>query len=341
VPATVNTPPHNNIDWMRLVFATQVLVVHVYFHIQSRDLSFIGHFPGVPAFFFLSGFLIYASYVKSPSFTQYYFNRVLRLMPALIFVTIGGLAVIVVAKGMDDLRANPAFYATWFVSQITLGQAYNPDAFRSVGVGVINGALWTITVEILFYISVPIVEFLERYISHLLYILFSLSFLIYSVGPQWLSYELAGHTLFEYLELTPVVWGWMFIAGILCFKNFDQIYRFVRRFWWAGLAMAVLIAVDADGVFLNTTGNRLGLVYFATYLMFTLYLAFGLPCVRLKADLSYGVYIWHMVIINALIVIGLKSVALSLVLTFAFAAVSWIIIEKPALSLKRYSLLGR
>ena len=145
-------------------------------------------------------------------------------------VLIGALAVIVVAKGMEDLRAKPAFYATWFVSQITPGQAYNPDAFRSVGVGVVNGALWIITVEILFYISVPIIEFLERYISHLLYILFSLSFLIYSVGPQWLSYELAEHTLFEYLELTPVVWGWMFVAGILCFKNFDQNYRFVRRF---------------------------------------------------------------------------------------------------------------
>lgn len=105
--------------------------------------------------------------------------------------------------------------------------------------------------------------------------------------------------------------------------------------------MAVLIAVDVDGVILNTIGNRLGLIYFTTYAMFTLYLAFGLPCVPLKANLSYGVYIWHMVIINALIVIGLKSVALSLVLTFGIAAISWTFIEKPALSLKRNSFLGK
>lgn len=44
-------------------------------------------------------------------------------------------------------------------------------------------------------------------------------------------------------------------------------------------------------------------------------------------------------IINGLIVVGFESFPLALMLTFVFATVSWVIIEKPALRLKRYSLL--
>ena len=60
----------NNLDWLRLVFALQVILIHGLENLKLNSTSLIGsflhHFPGVPAFFFVSGFLIYASFDKNP-----------------------------------------------------------------------------------------------------------------------------------------------------------------------------------------------------------------------------------------------------------------------------------
>ena len=82
-------PRNNNLEWLRLIFAVQVVLVHVAEHLKIAIPSVINHFPGVPAFFFVSGFLIYASYLNAPG-RRYFENRFLRIYPALVFVTLGG-----------------------------------------------------------------------------------------------------------------------------------------------------------------------------------------------------------------------------------------------------------
>src|SRR5262249_23505712 len=63
-------------------------------------------------------------------------------------------------------------------------------------------------------------------------------------------------------------------------------------------------------------------------------------------DLSYGVYIWHMVVINTVLFFHLPDrmnwlpagvQMLVFASTFAAAALSWQLIERPALRLKPYS----
>ena len=59
----------NNLDWLRLGFAFQVILIYGLEDLKLNSLSsigsFVNHFPGVPAFFFVSGFLIYASFDKT------------------------------------------------------------------------------------------------------------------------------------------------------------------------------------------------------------------------------------------------------------------------------------
>ena len=73
----------NNLDWLRLMFALQVILIHGLENLKDNStsaiVSFLHHFPGVPAFFFVSGFLIYASFDKNPSPGSYFKNRFLRL----------------------------------------------------------------------------------------------------------------------------------------------------------------------------------------------------------------------------------------------------------------------
>jgi peptidoglycan/LPS O-acetylase OafA/YrhL len=55
-------------------------------------------------------------------------------------------------------------------------------------------------------------------------------------------------------------------------------------------------------------------------------------------DLSCGVYLWHMPVITALVNLGLqKEIDLLMpvfLITFCLAAISWFLIEKPAMKLK-------
>ena len=58
-------PRTNNLEWLRLLFAVQVAIVHAGEHLGVPMPSIVAHFPEVPAFFFVSGFLIYASYLNA------------------------------------------------------------------------------------------------------------------------------------------------------------------------------------------------------------------------------------------------------------------------------------
>jgi peptidoglycan/LPS O-acetylase OafA/YrhL len=335
----VQFPKLNNLQWLRLVFAWQVASVHAGEHLNSPMPNFIHHFPGVPAFFFVSGFLIYASYLNAPS-RIYYQNRFLRLIPALFVVTLGGFAIALTARGMPDLKENFPQYVTWFLAQISLGQAYNPSLFRDIGVGVINGSLWTITVEVLFYFSVPLIVFLEKKQKRIVIWLVLISFAVYFLGPDLLSRKIYREkSIYDFLKLTPIVWGWMFGFGILCAKHFKAIQRRLHYAPCMVVPLGVMV-VFGEGPIFGSMGNSVGIAYFFCYSSLILWIAFCTPYTRLPFDISYGTYIWHMPIINFMLLKSMTGIIPFIVVTAILGMASWYLIERPALGLKRMTLRG-
>ena len=335
----------NNLDWLRLGFAFQVILIHGLENLKlnstSSISSFVNHFPGVPAFFFVSGFLIYASFDKNPNPSSFFKNRFLRLFPGLVFVTIGGLGVVVYSNLLNgSFDKNVDTYLTWFVAQITLGQAWNPAEFRDVGIGVVNGALWTITVEILFYVSVPLIYWFESKFKHLVIAMFIISFLLYAFGETILKpINLGSKNIFDYLSLTPAVWGWMFLLGTLVYKNLIHVEKYFKYLYVGFPVLISIIYFDLDSsIFFSSGGNSLGLIYFSAFCAIILIFAFHTPFLNLKHDISYGIYIWHMVVINLLIVIGIRSLLVMMLLTILISIVSWLLIERPMLKKKKVSL---
>jgi peptidoglycan/LPS O-acetylase OafA/YrhL len=335
----------NNLDLLRFFFAFQVVLIHLNQELGSDLMGFfadvVKYFPGVPAFFFLSGFLIYASYSRHQNPRQYFTNRFYRLYPGLLFVTLGGLGLAIFGSlKINGYIEESDVYIKWVLAQLSFGQGWNPNEFRMIGNGVINGVLWTITVELIFYCLVPIIIWIEKKIKHFVFYISVFSFAIFcSEDVIFNLFSIGQISFFKYLELTPIVWGWMFGLGILSFKYFSYLGVIFKNGYLLIFPILGLILLDADfDILLKTVGNRLGLIYFLLYSAFILYLGFGTRAFPIKNDLSYSLYIWHMLIINFLILVDLKSVMLALILTFSIAYFSWFYIEKPCLKLKKWSI---
>jgi peptidoglycan/LPS O-acetylase OafA/YrhL len=79
-------------------------------------------------------------------------------------------------------------------------------------------------------------------------------------------------------------------------------------------------------------------------LIFSLAYSFPETAHRLlrRNDISYGTYIYHMPVVNLFVYFGLlhntRYAWAALTLTIVLAAASWVLIEKPAMALKKHPL---
>ncbi|MCP4225584.1 MAG: acyltransferase, partial [Actinomycetia bacterium] len=155
--------PKNNFDLLRLMAAFQVVIGHAV-DFMGVDLpvgleqlyTVIRWFPGVPVFFGISGYLLARSLTRNPDLRNYARNRALRIFPGLWGCIIGTLVLLAAAGLLFDL--SPGRLVAFVVAQLTVGQFWAPFPISDYGLGspnTPNPALWTIRVEIGFYLALP------------------------------------------------------------------------------------------------------------------------------------------------------------------------------------------
>jgi peptidoglycan/LPS O-acetylase OafA/YrhL len=140
-----------------VIVGLKVILSHSCRHFDIQDTLFfdiIRLFPSVPIFFVASGFLVSASYVRSKSLSDYIKSRLLRIYPAL-YVSLGLSLIIMFSLYSPDITLEKFIF--WIFGQLTFMQFYNPDFFRGYGSGVMNGSLWSISVQMQFYLLLPVI----------------------------------------------------------------------------------------------------------------------------------------------------------------------------------------
>ncbi len=209
-----NSFKYNNFDLIRLIAALQVLIVHYsnYFNLSNYFSEFLMYLPGVPIFFFLSGYLITASWdrLKKEKIITYTTNRCLRIFPALVVcVLIGFLSVL--ASGYEFNTGSWAAVPLWLLSQITFLQFYNPSFMDQYGTGIFNGSLWTISIEIQFYIMAPFLVILAQKLKKITICLF----IVFILLNLFNIFENERQTFQEKLfNLSALPWAYMFMTGM-------------------------------------------------------------------------------------------------------------------------------
>ncbi|HEX6828166.1 MAG TPA: acyltransferase [Burkholderiales bacterium] len=332
--ASVHAPRDaNNFDLIRFVLAVVVFLFHAGGLTGRPELAPLSRLISaefaVQAFFVVSGYLIFMSYERSGTLGQYFERRVRRIYPAYAFVVLacaaGGLALTRLPAG--DYLASPGLlrYLGWNLVFLNFLQPTLPGVFEANPLTVVNGALWTLKVEVSFYLSVPVLAWLFRRLPRPACIaaLYLLS-VAFTLGLR----ELAGNAaLLDKLQYQLPGQLTYFLAGAMFY------YYPPGRRLALGLAVAALPLLLLEGplqVLLRPLA--VGAVVH--------YLALGMPYLGnfgRHGDFSYGVYILHFPILQALVALGAfgasawTGMALALVLVPVAAWISWRWIEKPFL----------
>ncbi len=347
----------NNFHLLRFLAAAEVLIAHGSAHLKTPLpallIDVLWWFPGVPIFFIASGFLISMSFQVNPDLMSFFRNRVLRIFPALWVCLLVSLLVVVVLGNGNHFWERGVFWR-WFAAQTiafsSLAQILGGGMFSEFGTHDLTGALWTLSVELQFYLLLPMIFYVMSKASSRLIpitVTFFASLVIYLVTISYWSAGLGGNwALIAYTSVFPHLF--VFLLGVVAYLYFERIKDLlVNRFWWWLATYLVVRAamwqagyvgywvVEQNVVILLLTKILLGGVVLSFAFSFE-----GLSHRLLgENDVSYGVYIYHMVVINVLVELGLIEgfgpLLAAIIFTLMIAYLSWRLIEKPALSLKK------
>ena len=129
---------------------------------------------------------------------------------------------------------------------------------------------------------------------------------------------------------------WMFLVAAFAAEYKDKILPFLKKYWW------VLFALYLIKKYALQWDVRLSLYnFFGTLLTFGWIVGFAytFPQINVKTDISYGVYIYHMTIVNALMALGFIGQSWTLwvviVVTCVLAWISTITIGKMSAQKKQ------
>jgi len=345
----------NNFDLLRLLAALQVVIGHSLEHLQINDgfvffiyNNLLKYFPGVPIFFFLSGFLIFWSFDRNQDLKNYFKNRLYRIYPALWVCFILTLILLFSFSSISilDFFKDKSFYF-WLIGQLTFFRFYTPDIIRFWGVGTPNGSLWTIIVELQFYVLIPVIYFLIRKSKVFVLVIFLGSILINSYLAKYTNDSM----FIKLSKLSVLPYLYYFLMGITFYLFYDKLYNFIykKSLLWLFLFLTLSLIFN-QFLHINTYSYWISNPYklvIDVVLCFTIFsLAFNNVNVSNKLlnhnDISYGVYIYHMIIINAFVSIGFVNYSFNIIIVILIVVIlsylSWRFIEKPVLDLKKKSL---
>ena len=170
--SSLSIPRNNELDLLRLLLATSVVWHHIKITGFQALPYFIANIPAVPCFIFISGFLVANSFENSKSFYEYGFKRVRRIFPAYFLIVIAFGYIVWLLGGAMSLSGSGSllnllkyyFYNLIFLNFLhpCVFNALHPTQISDCAV---NGSLWTIKFELIFYLSLPVIVFVVRKIN--------------------------------------------------------------------------------------------------------------------------------------------------------------------------------
>ncbi len=142
------------------------MLVHAHVISGEAQLAFLSNWLSseiaVKAFFVVSGLLVFMSYDRTRNLARYFEKRARRIYPAYFTVVTGSALLLFVLS-----FASPGEYAMGATNYLAANLAFLnflsptlPGVFENNPMRAVNGALWTLKIEVMFYVTVPVLAWL-------------------------------------------------------------------------------------------------------------------------------------------------------------------------------------
>jgi peptidoglycan/LPS O-acetylase OafA/YrhL len=324
----------NNLNVLRLFLALLVLYSHCYpLAIGSSNRA---GYAAVDLFFFISGLLITASWLRSKSMNDYLRKRVLRIFPGFIGALLVSTVIMTAVNptGLFKTVVSWQGLKSFIYGCLTLSSdsLIGPEVFpHNPFPKCVDGSMWTIPIEFECYLGVCVIG---------LFCLFKFRWLI------------MGIFIYNYLLVCKSVYrGWdfsnqdrrfftLFLAGVCAWLWRDKI----PLHWSVAFGSCVLLLLPAFTPLPWLIVEPVALTYIALWLGYARPLEATRWCDT--TDLSYGVYLYafpvqQLIASNAWGRNVWVMLIVSIPVTLVMALASWHLVEKRFLAMKASRFIDR
>lgn len=332
----------NHLTAIRWVLASLVALGHIFLLTTgfepTRIHQWTGGYMAVNGFFVLSGLLIAKSLSYRADLKAYALSRILRIYPALIVLLLAFAFLFspLFSKpgGVENILSGEVWAYVFRV--LALGDPQNAPGGIFIGnlEADFDGPLWTIRYEIAAYILAALGFALGILKRPALTLLAFISVQTLYLGLPFLTETSELPTGFmPLLRLSSC-----FLLG-MCLWHWPK----ARRPHW-GLVIIAIAAFLLLGS--GPAGELLGTLALTGLILRVGLSDTTLPSVVAIPDYSYGIYIWHFPVMQAVMFLRPETGPLGLALLstpiwLGLSAASWTWVEKPFLRLKPKSPTGR
>lgn len=200
-------------------------------------------------------------------------------------------------------------FFVWIFAQCSVLQFWTPNCLKSFGCGTPNGALWTVGVMVQSYIVIWLLyRVLHKRTIKRWGIIILLGISINLITPMIQNF--IPSILYKLVLQTFLPYIWMFILGAFLSEYFDEIVDTLKAYWILFFIVSIIVSVTKFDAGIYRT---LKVLFLAPAVIG---FAYKYDMLNFKYDISYGIYIYHMVVINIMIELGMTGNILDAILAF-------------------------
>lgn len=324
----------NCFDIIRIISAYIVCLSHSFRHMNVEKprwtLFFTDGSVGVMCFFVMTGFLMMYSWDKvinnkNMNYLKFLIKRMFRLYPAIwgsfFFVCLIDFFVFKIPFELVSFVKYSVLY-----NFFGIGDGYGSN-------GITNGVMWTILIDVFFYIITPLIYRMLRNISIYKSLIIILLFWLLSFFDKHVIELFQGVPFGDSIGLFLCLL-YEFLIGCFFYFHIDLVFNknhLIVLFLFVSFIAVYYIYWNSNSISKNFVMHSPIIAPLCCIVVVILAYSFGR--IKLPYDVSYGIFIYHMIVIGFLKfynVKGIVGVILTPIIASIMALFSFFLIERQA-----------
>ena len=332
----------NNFAVIRLAAATMVIAGHMDYilgRVPPTLFQVYIHAVGVKIFFLTGGYLISLSWQSDTHIFRYAIKRISRIWPPLVVAVL--FSALILGPILTEL--NPLTYikdprvASYILNNIFFVPTYSlPGLFTTCPYpNVVNGSLWTLPIEMVMYIAIPILLCVTRKMNDKLRFCCILSIVILCGTAQVVHVALYPEGRFVFCGT-----DWAQALDIIPYYFIGALFTFPHMKRLLNAQMALVLIFILACIQTSYPAGVVIMYFLLPYLVFSLALAQPPYFANRtgKHEISYGIYLYAFPIQQSVVLFTIREglpinymacLVISIILTVLMANFSCALVEEP------------